>query len=152
IDDPNNRAANGMPGNFTPLHNPFYFALPVSEYDNKGNLRPESRSLSPWAGQNVAANQSLLKGRWIRIQKGSTVIYAQWIDAGPNEETDNNYVYGTAAPSNTVGEKAGLDLSPAAALALGINGAGTVSWRFVDAGEPKTTSGLWNSYPYINNI
>ncbi len=151
VDDPNNRTASGMPAGFAPLQNPFYFALPVSEYDANGNLRPQSRSLSPWAGQSVGANQSLLKGRWIRVQKGSKVVYAQWLDTGPYEESDYNYVYGTAAPSNTVGEKAGLDVSPAAAIALGVGGSGSVTWRFADASEAKAVNGPWNSYPYINN-
>jgi hypothetical protein len=150
-DDPQNRTNQGLPKAFTPLHNPFYCALPVSEYDNNGNLRAEARSRSPWAGEQVKNGESLLKGRWIKIQKGDNVVFCQWLDSGPYQEKDYNYVYGTAAPANTIGEKAGIDLSPTAAFALGINGSGTVSWRFADATEAAQSPGLWNDYTVINN-
>jgi hypothetical protein len=151
-DDPNNRTARGLPVGFTPLHNPLYCALPVSEYDSKGNLVNEARSRSPWADQALEANQSLLKGRWIRVEKGGHVIFCQWLDSGPYVENDYDYVYGTAPPSNNIGEKAGIDLSPTAAFILGVNGSGTISWRFADPTEAAQTTGIWNDYLAINNI
>lgn len=151
-DDPNSRTSQGLPTSFVPKHNPFYCAMPVSEYDNNGNLRPEARQRSSWASEVITADQSLLKGRWLRLEKDNRVVFCQWLDSGPYEEGDYDYVYGTSAPKNTVGEKAGIDLSPATAFALGVNGSGTVSWRFADSTEASKTSGLWNNYPAINNI
>jgi hypothetical protein len=41
-------------------------------------------------------------------------------------------VFGDAAPAE---KRSGLDLSPAVAAALGLDGRGRVTWRFVDGGQ-----------------
>ena len=75
----------------------------------------------------------MLKNHWIRIDVGATTVYAQWEDVGPNSETDQNYVFGSAAPSNTFGAHAGLDVSPAVMSYLGVSDVFTATWQFVDA-------------------
>ncbi len=145
------RDANGVVTEFTPQHNPYYFALPAGEFDENG-LIPGARERSPWADKTVGEDESLFKGRWIRVTNGQSTIYAQWLDVGPNEEQDYDYTFGdgTQQPRNTFGLSAGLDLSPAAATGLGYNDGGlTVSWSFVDPED--VLSGPWSDYPPIDN-
>jgi expansin (peptidoglycan-binding protein) len=47
-------------------------------------------------------------------------------------------VFGDAPPAET---RSGLDLSPAAAAALGLDGRGRVSWRFVP--DERVPDGPW---------
>jgi len=63
---------------------------------------------------------------------GGEFLNAQWEDVGPFGEDDADYVFGGAAPAEP---RSGLDLSPAAAAALGLAGRGRVSWRFVPEGQ-----------------
>lgn len=140
---------------FTSLHNTYYFALPAAEFDENG-LIPGAREKSPWAAESsrLSKEQSLFKGRWIRVQSGEKKIYAQWHDVGPNEEADYAYVFGNGSvkPVNTFGVKAGLDLSPDAAHALGFGldeGFQQVVWSFVD--ESDVPDGPWREYPPIDN-
>jgi len=127
FDDPDNR--NGYyPAGFTPLENPFYFALPYNDLDDNGD-RKASASNCP----NVGGSISWCKNAWIKITKGSKVAYAQWQDVGPLKEDDVAYVFGTATPANTWGAKAGLDVSPAVRDYLGLADVDKVSWVFVSA-------------------
>ena len=145
------RDENGIVTEFIPKHNPFYFALPAGEFDENGRI-PGARERSPWASQVVPEGESLFKGRWIMVTNGQATIYAQWLDVGPNEEQDYDYVFGdgTQSPENTFGLNAGLDLSPAAATGLGFNDGGiTVSWSFIDAKD--VPNGPWKDYPPIDN-
>lgn len=65
------------------------------------------------------------------------------VDVGPWNTNDPYFLTG-ARPQAESGidmtgrrtNKAGLDLTPAAARAIGIDGKGIVDWRFVDATEP----------------
>jgi hypothetical protein len=146
------RDKNGIVTGFKPLFNPYYFALPATEYGNDGQVVEQARLRSPWAEEPIADGYSRFKGRWIKVTSGSKVIYAQWLDVGPNEEQDYDYVFGDGSqrPKNTFGLKAGLDLSPAAAITLGFNdGSKQVSWQFVDAGS--VPDGPWKQYPAIDN-
>ena len=132
VDSADHRAG-GLPLLFTPLENPFYFALPYNDFDAQGNRRADAASIIPWSGSQVfGADQSMLKNRWIRIDAGGTTVYAQWEDVGPNSETDQNYVFGSAAPGNTFGAHAGLDVSPAVMSFLGQSDVFTADWQFVD--------------------
>ncbi len=143
------RDANGVVTEFTPLHNPYYFALPAAEFNNLG-LISGAREASPWADEIVAEGESLFKGRPAAITAGNTTIYAQWLDVGPNATDDYDYVFGDGSqpPKNDFGLRAGIDLSPAAAVALGFtDGSQPVSWRFVD----EMPDGPWNQYPPIDN-
>jgi hypothetical protein len=146
IDDPEKRCGY-RPCGFTPKENPFYFALPFNDYNENG-LRPEADLQKiPWYTGSIPENTSIIKNRWIEVRYGDRVAYAQWEDVGPFGEDDASYVFGTARPAEP---RAGLDLSPALANYLRLDGRGVVSWRFVESGDvPKgewtkivTNSGL----------
>lgn len=137
--------------NFEPKHNPFYFALPASEFNEDG-LIPGAREKSPWANESVSDDESLFKGRWIKVKRGEKTIYAQWHDVGPNVKDDYGYVFGTGEPKNTFKLKAGLDLSPDAAEALEFDyekGGAKVTWQFVN--EAQVPYGAWKDFPPIDN-
>ena len=159
VDDLNNRTKEGLPVDFTPKHNPYYFALPADEFNENG-LIPGAREASPWNGEKVGSNESLFKSRWIKITREGIEepVYAQWLDTGPSDNPDEtrdySYVFGgsSATPQNTFGLKAGIDLSPAAAHVLGFSvkeGGAAVTWQFVDAED--VPDGPWKDYPPIDN-
>lgn len=127
IDDASKRRPDGLPEGFTPLHNPYYFALPAGEFTETG-LIPGVREKSPWADEasSLASDESLFQGRWVAVSRTDAdgtkrEAFAQWIDVGPNEEMDHAYVFGDDQPSNTFGLKAGIDISPVAAHDLGFS-------------------------------
>lgn len=137
VDDPECRKGN-VPCNFKPKENPFYFALPYAEYNPAGILK-NSASRIPWAiGSKVPHalgndHLPLLKNRWIAVTHYGTTCYGQWEDVGPNNEDDYAYVFGSAvSPSNTFGERAGLDVSPALWRCLGLADNSITSWEFID--------------------
>lgn len=107
------------PCGFTPQENPFYVAL-------------------PYGGEK---DGPLLKNRWIEVVYTGKTCYGQWEDVGPFLENDVEYVFGNAAPSNTFGEKAGLDISPALWDCLGLTDNAITKWRFIEA--PKVPAGPW---------
>lgn len=134
VDDPARRTAGGKwPAGFTPKENPYYFALPYSEFTDAGVVKANVAQV-PWYDRATPPRHgaSILKNRWIEVVHGEKTAYAQWQDVGPFETDDVAYVFGDAPP--TYG-KAGLDLSPATAAALGVDGRGQVSWRFVEAAD-----------------
>ncbi len=137
IDDPSNRCGHS-PCGFTPKENPFYAALPFGDYTENG--MKSNLSVVPWYAGPVANGQSILKNRWLQVSFNGKTVYVQWEDVGPFNDDDHQYVFGSSAPQYA---QAGLDLSPAAANYLGIGGAGTVSWRFVDASQ--VPAGPWRS-------
>lgn len=146
VDDPDNPPE-------TVLHNRYYFALPVNEFDENG-LIPGIRERSPWRGETVGENQSLFKGRWIKATNASSgqSVYAQWLDTGPCDTgtcNDPDYVFGSQPPQNDFGLRAGLDLSPSAMKALGADGSAEVVWKFVD--ETEVPGGPWRDDPPITN-
>ena len=146
FDDPNNPPQHVK-------HNRYYFALPVNEFD-KNKPIPGIRERSPWRDEVVKDNESLFKGRWIRVTNLSngTVIYAQWLDTGPCRTlncNDPDYAFGSSPPQNKFGLGAGLDLSPAAMRDLGEDGSAKVEWEFVD--ESEVPSGAWTDDPPITN-
>lgn len=139
VDNPQERCGY-VPCDFTPAENSFYFALPFGDYDESG-LKPASElKIVPWYEGEVAQGSSLLKNRWIQVTHNGKTAYGQWEDVGPFGENDGAYVFGSAAPAEP---RAGLDLSPAFANTLGINGRGVVSWRFVD--EQDVPNGPWKN-------
>jgi hypothetical protein len=145
------RDEHGIVTEFTPLHNPFYFALPAAEFDENG-LIEGAREQSPWADEPVSDDESLFKGRWVQVTAGENTVFAQWMDVGPNSEDDYGYVFGDGSqqPKNDFGLRAGIDLSPAAAISLGFDDGGIeVSWQFVDAAD--VPDGPWSQYPPIDN-
>jgi hypothetical protein len=131
FDDPDHRTPDGSrPAAFTPTENPFYAALPYGELDDDDAVKPDVDRIPWYQGQRISRDRSLLKNRWIEVSRDRTTVYAQWQDVGPFQEDDPDYVFGSAAPTES---RSGLDLSPAAAAALGLDGRGRVSWRFVRA-------------------
>ena len=142
FDDPNSR--NGYyPAAFTPKENPFYFALPYNDLNEAGK-RKATASNCPNTGNSI----SWCKNAWIKITKGGKTVYAQWQDVGPLQEDDTAYVFGTAAPKNTWGAKAGVDVSPAVRDYLGLGDVDRVGWGFVSAAS--VPAGPWKNIVTTN--
>lgn len=136
-DDPEDRCGYA-PCDFTPKENPFYFALPFTDYTESGPRPAQELRVVPWFDGAMEPGTSILKNQWVKISANGKTAYAQWEDVGPFEDDDPDYVFGDAAPKET---RAGIDLSPATADYLGIDGRGTVSWEFVEA--DKVPDGPW---------
>lgn len=135
VDSPEIR--NGFwPAGFKPKENPFYFALPFGDYTAQG-LKPNVTAV-PWYAASPPSGTSILKNRWIAVTMNGKTAYAQWQDVGPFEDDDAAYVFGDAQPKYA---KAGLDLSPATADYVGLDGKGIVSWRFVE--DAEVPDGPW---------
>lgn len=136
VDDPSNR--NGFyPANFIPEENPFYVALPYSDFDENRKRKPNVVKI-PWYKEDSAANQSIIKNRWLKIGLGEKICFAQWEDVGPGEDDDFDYVFGNSRPKNPF---SGIDLSSALRDCLGIGGRGEVTWQFID--EEEVPPGPW---------
>jgi hypothetical protein len=143
FDDPEHRTADGSrPAAFRPRENPFYFALPYGELDDGDTVKADLRAVPWYGGETVSRSRSILKNRWIEVRLGGRTAYAQWQDVGPFGEDDPDYVFGAARPREP---RAGLDLSPATAAALGLDGRAQVSWRFVRAAD--VPAGPWTQIP-----
>jgi hypothetical protein len=142
FDDPDNR--NGYyPAGFTPNENPFYAALPYNDLDEEGDRKPTAGNCP-----NTSSGISWCKNAWIKITKGGKAAYAQWQDVGPLQEDDVAYVFGSAAPKNTWGAKAGLDVSPAVRDYLGLSDIDRTSWSFVSAAS--VPAGPWKNIVTTN--
>lgn len=139
VDSPDKRC-DYKPCGFTPKENPFYFALPYADTNDTGP-KPESElKRIPWYTGTFPQSGTLLKNRWVKISRDGKTAYAQWEDVGPFGEDDIDYVFGTAQPKE---KRAGIDLSPAAAEYVGVDGRGTVSWQFVE--ESDVPDGPWKN-------
>lgn len=139
VDDPENRC-DYLPCAFTPKENPFYFALPYNDLDDNGD-RKSSASEVPWYRADTATDgNSILKNRWVKITRDSKTAYAQWEDVGPFGEDDFGYVFGDDSPS---APEAGIDLSPATASYLQVDGRDQVDWQFID--KTKVPDGPWKT-------
>jgi hypothetical protein len=139
FDDPDRRSADGRrPVAFEPKENAFYFALPYGELDDDDAIEPDVQQVPWYDGQEIDRDHSILKNRWIEVRRGARTVYAQWQDVGPFGEDDPGYVFGGARPREP---RSGLDLSPAAAAAIGLDGRDRVSWRFVRAAD--VPAGPW---------
>lgn len=140
VDEPTCR--NGyQPCGFTPYENPFYVALPYGERTESDTEKSSAKNI-PWYTEAMQSDTPLLKNRWVEVKRGATVCYGQWEDVGPNEEDDFAYVFGsTPTPTNTFGEHAGIDLSPALFSCLGLTDNADVSWKFVE--EKAVPAGPW---------
>ncbi|QWT23389.1 hypothetical protein KPL76_11760 [Subtercola sp. PAMC28395] len=148
-------AARGyLPTSMTPKENPFYLDLPFDDINNASALTQRA-SVIPWAHEPGYAshladpNFSLMKNRWVELQRGSRTCYAQIEDAGPGQYDDSAYVFGSndARPLNSKFGGAGMDVSPAVNGCLAfteLNGdTDTVSWRFVD--DSSVPTGPWTT-------
>ena len=118
------------PDGFTPKENPFYFALPYNDFNDRG-IRKDNSVQVYWKDEkNYTREESMLKNRWIIIMTDT-----QWEDTGPFEYDDVDYVFGTNKPKNTFNQHAGLDVSPAVRDYLKLTGIDKVDWQFVDFGD-----------------
>jgi hypothetical protein len=117
-----------FPANFTPKENPFYFALPYNDLDSHGKRKSTASSCPNAVNRSP---YSWCKNSWIAIRHNNKTVYAQWEDVGPFNEDDSPYVFGGAMPSNTEGEKAGLDVSPAVQSYLGLEDVDSCDWQFI---------------------
>jgi hypothetical protein len=146
-------AANHFfPTRMTPRENPFYLDLPFDDVNDPGAAARRA-DVVPWAhdpgwAEKLAdPDQSIMKNRWVAVQKGSRVCYGQIQDAGPGEYDDAEYVFGTddARPANERYNGAGMDVSPALNGCLrfsDLNGEDDrVAWWFVD--EVDVPEGPW---------
>lgn len=134
-DDP--RTYTGYrPITFVPKENPFYFALPYSDYAD-GKVKKNITEV-PWYQGKPQVGVSIIKNRWIAVTYRGRTAYGQWEDAGPLGEDDVAYVFGSAGPHY---RPSGLDLSPAMATHLGLDGRGRTTWQFVD--ETEVPDGPW---------
>lgn len=150
FDNPENR--NGYyPAGFTPKENPFYFALPYNDLNDGGSRKSSATQIIPWASEKSwSSDESMCKNRWIKIMNGNAAAYAQWEDVGPFLEDDSAYVFGTASPSSSENDHAGLDVSPAVRDYLGLSGMESCSWQFVDAKD--VPEGPWKQIITTSNI
>lgn len=129
VDDPQNRCGF-HPCSFVPKENPFYIALPYSDFEDDGTRRSNVINI-PW--YDASTTSSLVKNRWVEIKAGSKVCFAQWQDVGPLEENDFAYVFGESIkPLNTFSARAGIDLSPAVRDCLKMGDVSEVQWRHVE--------------------
>ena len=144
FDDPDPSARNGwIPKRFTPRQNPFYVALPYNDV-TKGRTKPESEGIPWFRDAFEKAGKSVCKGRWVAIQHGRRVAYAQWEDCGPFRTDHFNYVFGKEKPRPNLNQGAGLDVSPAIRDYLGMAGKDVCDWKFVDARD--VPEGPWTRY------
>lgn len=144
IDNPYKRDGY-YPHGFTPKENPFYFALPYTEYGPTG-LKASAYTL-PWYTPGLPENTSILKNKWIRIKYENSVCYGQWQDAGPFEYDDYEYVFEGEEPKN---DRAGIDLSPALKHCLKMATNDHVSWQFVD--DEEVPDGPWKKIVTTSQI
>lgn len=149
VDDPVNRTHNGAwPVGFQPKENPFYVSLPCNEFNETGDETAGFKAVKakiPW--EREPGNDSMLKNRWVRITHDGKEVFAQINETGPfatgaESENDCTYVFSDAnrRPKNKFDLRAGIDVSPATALALGLDlnaGFSRVNWIFVDFKDVK---------------
>ena len=141
-DTPNDREGY-MPANHAARMNPFYVALPFNDLafpDKARRWLPAGWTRPPKDGKQVSA----CKDRWVEIknEQGET-CYAQWEDVGPLRYDHAEYVFGDERPDTLT--HAGLDVSPAVADYLNINGKNCMTrWRFVD--DADVPPGYWLKY------
>lgn len=156
VDNPINRTGY-YPLGFTPKENPFYYALPYSDFDANGARRTNVFQI-PWYIQ-VNQGTSLVKNRWIEVKHNDKTCYGQWEDCGPVasdhlECDDFAYVFGNAPQAAITatpeGFKPALDVSPAMSDCLGMDAPNDpifghsddyTSWRFID--EQNVPNGPW---------
>jgi hypothetical protein len=141
--DPGSRR-NFIPISFVPRQNPFYFALPYNDVEG-GHTKYEASQVIPWFKQAfVRDGQTVLKNRWIAVQHGNKVCYAQWGDCGPFRTDDWRYVFGNERPRPNLNQGAGLDVSPAVRDYLGLGIKDACDWKFVEFRE--VPPGPWAMY------
>lgn len=146
-------ATNGyFPTAMKPRQNPFYLDLPYDDLNDRAGFRHRGKNI-PWAKDKAYRKYirddrvSLMKDRWVRINRKGRVCYGQVQDAGPGKYHNAKYVFGkkNSRPANQRYNRAGMDVSPALNGCLrfsSLNGStDRVSWRFVEAKD--VPNGPW---------
>jgi hypothetical protein len=129
VDDPRRRKGFS-PASFRPKENSFYVALPFADTNENNVFKETAKEIVP------DSKGRLTKNRWVEIRLDGKSCFGQWEDVGPFGEDDFAWVFGQATkPRNSNGEKAGLDVSPALAACLGLDGLGKTEWRLVNEGN-----------------
>lgn len=144
-DSPNDRSGYAS-GSHAARVNPFYVALPFNDLafpDKAARWLPPGWHRPSKNGKQVSA----CKDRWveIKVEDGSgRTCYAQWEDVGPLRYDHAEYVFGSQRPDTYT--RAGLDVAPAVAQYLHIEGKDhvTTRWRFVD--DEDVPPGVWLQY------
>jgi hypothetical protein len=133
-----------LPATFVPHQNPFYVALPYNDVAN-GKTKAEAAQVIPWFRDTfVRSGQTVLKGRWVAIRKGTLICYAQWEDVGPFQTDNWEYVFGNERPRPNLNQGAGLDVSPGVRDYLRLSPTDVTDWRFVE--EVEVPPGPWTLY------
>ena len=133
-----------IPARFVPRQNPFYLALPFNDVSG-GRTKAESYKVIPWFQETFQkSGQSVLKGRWVALRRGTQMCYAQWEDVGPFRSDHWEYVFGNDRPRPNLNRGAGLDVSPAVRDYLMLGSNDLTDWRFVDFQE--VPPGPWALY------
>lgn len=147
--DPSGRH-NYIPASFVPRQNPFYIALPYNDVTH-GQFKPEAALVIPWFKRDFTGQgQSVCKGRWVAIRKGSRVCYAQWEDCGPFRTDHFQYVFQNERPKPNLNRGAGLDVSPAVRDYLGLQSTDVTDWQFVEVRD--VPPGPWRNYGDNNHF
>ncbi|HSI63721.1 MAG TPA: hypothetical protein VLE43_11400 [Candidatus Saccharimonadia bacterium] len=143
--DEDKATTNFKPAKFTPMQNPFYFALPYNDVIDHDTHKEDAKKVIPWfKGTFKREGRSVLEDRWIAIRFGDRVCYAQWGDCGPFVTDDADYVFGNARPKNVKNDGAGLDISPAVRDYLGFRSGQQCDWKFVE--EDDVPDGPWKTW------
>jgi TonB family protein len=139
-----------IPISFVPRQNPFYCALPYNDVE-QGQFKPEAPIVIPWFKQvHAEPGQSVCKDRWVAIQKGDRICYAQWEDCGPFRTDHFQYVFQNERPAPNASNGAGLNVSPAVRDHLGLAPTDVADWRFVELSD--VPPGPWRNYGQNNHF
>jgi uncharacterized protein (TIGR02594 family) len=92
----------------------------------------------------------------VRVFKGSKSVICNIVDIGPWNTNDPYWATGTRPQAESGIDRtgrhtnrAGIDLTPAAARAVGIDGKGTVDWEFAETLQPGPTTPVTARDPTI---
>jgi TonB family protein len=139
-----------IPISFVPRQNPFYCALPYNDVE-QGQFKPEAPIVIPWFKQvHAEPGQSVCKDRWVAIQKGDRICYAQWEDCGPFRTDHFQYVFQNERPTPNASHGAGLSVSPAVRDHLGLAPTDVADWRFAELSD--VPPGPWRNYGENNHF
>ena len=133
-------------GSHASTQNPFYVALPFNDLSEPELARRWLPAGWYHPSHNGEKPESACRHRWVEIKnRQGEYCYAQWEDVGPLRSDDAEYVFGSERPQGLGDHHAGLDVSPAVAKYLHIDGKNDItSWRFVDFSD--VVPGLWLKY------
>lgn len=118
-------------------------------FGGSGDEQPSAYSdvLPGWPNRPGVALSARFPGKrpWVRVYANGKSIQCEIVDVGPWNTKDNYWDKGSRPQSESGTDMsgrhtnhAGIDLTPAAAKALGIDGKGVVDWEFATAADAQT--------------